>query len=335
MPFAYARSDRKTGAYWVMPFRMNIFVDTRLPFGSRSSLYIFNKLADLLLWILVHIFNIATIIHYLDDFFFCANSEEQCKQYMNAAQGAFKELGVPLAPEKIVGPSQCLTYLGIEIDSLHRIIRLPQDKYNELSEKLALWSNRKKCAKHELLSLIGSLSFACKVVKPGRIFLRRLIDLSCSVTSLNHHIYLNNEARADNSWWCSFLPTWNGVAYFQEDPISASSLTFFTDASDLGMGGIFDNSWFSCPWPSQKLLPHINICELLAVVTAIFTWGNHFQNKQIIIYTDNLAIVHVWKSGSCRDKLLMHLVRSLFMYSAQHNINILMEHMSGHHNLYS
>ena len=55
----------------------------------------------------------------------------------------------------------------------------------------------KKFTKRELLSLIGSLSFACKVVKPGRMFLRRLIDLSTSVTNLNHHISLSSEARAD------------------------------------------------------------------------------------------------------------------------------------------
>ena len=98
------------------------------------------------------------------------------------------------------------------------------------------------------------------------------------------------------------------------------------------MGGVFNNSWFSCSWPPRNTLPHINARELWAVVAAVFTWGHTLKNKQIIIYTDNLAIVHVWKSGSCQDKSLMHLVRSLFLYSARNNINILMEHMPGHHN---
>ena len=43
------------------------FVDTRLPFGLRSSPYIFTALADLLLWILVYIAGIRYCIHYLDD----------------------------------------------------------------------------------------------------------------------------------------------------------------------------------------------------------------------------------------------------------------------------
>ena len=87
------------------------------------------------------------------------------------------------------------------------------DKFNDLMSMLAFWQRRKKCTKGELLSLIGSLSFAAKVVKPGRMFLRRLIDLSTSVSSLNHHITLISEGRADIAWWLEFLPSWNGVCF--------------------------------------------------------------------------------------------------------------------------
>ena len=45
------------------------FVDTRLPFESRCSPFIFNTFADLLLWILIYIGGIRCVIHYLDNFF--------------------------------------------------------------------------------------------------------------------------------------------------------------------------------------------------------------------------------------------------------------------------
>ena len=48
------------------------FLDTRLPFGSRSSPFIFNQFATALLWILVSVYGINNITHYLDDFFLCA-----------------------------------------------------------------------------------------------------------------------------------------------------------------------------------------------------------------------------------------------------------------------
>jgi len=77
----------------------------------------------------------------------------------------------------------------------------------------------------------------------------------------------------------------------------------------------------------------INFKELFAVVAAIFTWGHLLQNKQIIIYSDNLTIVNVWKKGSCKQKLIMSLVRKLFLFIAHHNINIIVEHFPGEKNL--
>jgi len=308
------------------------FVDTRLPFGMRSSPFIFNTFADALAWIFINCFGVYLLIHYLDDYFMCNSSFNGCHDDMNKVQTACQELGVPLAPDKIMGPAKSLIYLGIEIDSVRQTIRLPEEKYNELLATLATWVSRKKCTERQLLSLIGSLSFACKVVKPGRIFLRRLIDLSCTVSKLNHHISLTTEARADILWWHSFLPNWNGVEFFQDIPISAETLLLFTDASNLGFGAIYGNHWLAYPWPNEFLTYHINFKEFFAISASIFTWGNEWDNKQIKFFTDNLVIVDVWKKGTCRDKNIMRLVRHLFFFLAKRNINVLFEHLPGRKN---
>ena len=61
-------------------------------------------------------------------------------------------------------------------------------------------------------SLLGSLNFACRAVIPGRIFLRRMVDLTCGHTNPNHFISINSEARKDFKLWLSFLSTFNGHA---------------------------------------------------------------------------------------------------------------------------
>ena len=81
-------------------------------------------------------------------------------------------------------------YLGIEIDTVKQEIRLPKDKYDDLMSILTSWRNIWKVTEHKLLSLIGKLSFAAKVVWPGSIFLRRLTDLSKTAKKLHHHITL-------------------------------------------------------------------------------------------------------------------------------------------------
>ena len=249
------------------------FVDTRLPFGSRSSPFIFSTFADLLLWILVVVFGILYAIHYLDDFLLVGSSEVECQVYMGRMSSLFSELGIPLADDMAVGPSQIVTYLGIEINSVDQSIRLPQDKYLELLQLLEFWKGRKKCTKRELLSLIGSLSFASKVVKPGRMFLRCLIDLSHSVSSLNHHISLNADSCADICWWIDFLPSWNGVNFMHAEPITSVSLSLFTDASGVGFGALYDCKWFLAEWPVTLRSFHINVQELFAIVAAVCSWG--------------------------------------------------------------
>ena len=246
-------------------------------------------------------------------------------------QSAFSDLGVPLAPDKIIGPTQIITYLGIEIDSVDQCIRLPPDKLCEIRSLLTKWHTLKKCTKRELLSLIGSLSFACKVVKPGRIFLRRLIDLSTTVDKLSHHIYLNSEAKADIEWWLEFLPSWNGIAIFQEPVTTSNSLQLFTDSSRLGLGAVFGNQWISMPWP-ESCDYHINFLELFAILAAVYTWGTHWAGQQIILYTDNQSLTYIWSTGSCKNKDIMRLIRAIFLFTAKHNTNLLLHHIQGHKN---
>ena len=315
------------------------YFDFRLPFGSRSSPYIFNSFANLLCWILQSVFAISYIIHYLDDFFICHSSFSECLQDKERLIKAFSHLNVPLAEGKLIGPSTTITFLGIEIDTISQTIKLPADKFLALMSILKHWKNRKKCTKRDLLSLIGSLSFACKVVKSGRLFLRRLIDLSTSVPRLHHHITLNKEAMADIKWWADFVPSWHGVEIIQAPPISSVDISLATDASALGIGAVFGDHWFSFPLSSFSTLQFIpdgnsfdiNFWELFALVTTVFAWGEHWVNKQVVIFVDNLPITFKWLRGS-KSKPMMHLVRHLFSFTAKHNINILLHHISGHSN---
>ena len=127
------------------------------------------------------------------------------------------KLGSPIAEGKIEGPTAVIIFLGILLDTSKMELRLPKDKLEDLLRLLRQWTRRKKTTKRELLSLIGKLSFAAKVLPAGRIFLSRLIDLSTSAKKLHHHIHLSASARADIQWWQDFLPGWNRVSLMLQD----------------------------------------------------------------------------------------------------------------------
>lgn len=89
---------------------------------------------------------------------------------MKTTLAVFDMLGFPIADgeDKVAGPATCLKLLGILFDSVRLEMRLPEDKLVDLKCSLSAWSRRTVCTKRDLLSLIGSLAFAAKVVPPGR-----------------------------------------------------------------------------------------------------------------------------------------------------------------------
>ena len=319
------------GFQWLRRF----FVDLRLPFGSRSSPFLFSQFADILAWILMSSGGIIALLHYLDDFFITADSRSLCAQYMSSMQAICKFLGVPVAQDKTVGPVSSITYLGIEIDAVNQIIRLPPDKLRDASAKIATWTSRRKCTKRDLLSLLGTLSFAAKVVQPGRLFLRRLITLSTTVQNLSYYIDINAEARADILWWHNFLRSWNGVQFFCTTQRSALDLALATDASLIGIGAVCGSHWFSAPLPPQLGTLHINILELFAVYTAVLTWGEAWKNMHILIHSDNECVVQVARSGACKDSTMMRILRALFFITARWNVRLSFQHIPGVENLYA
>ena len=229
------------------------FVDLCLPFGMRSSVNRFTQLASSLLWIMQNNYDITDITHYLDDYFLAGPPKSQiCGRNMQTTVDLFRHLGVPLAPEKMEGPTTKLTYLGIEIDTDLMELRLPPKKLESLMSTIRNFTSKKKCTKCELLSLIGQLSFAAKIIPAGRTFTRRLIDLSTTVARLSHHITLNSTAREDINWLVTFLPSWNGkYKILPSCQTMCPDMNLFTDASGaLGFGIFFNGKWIAASWPN-------------------------------------------------------------------------------------
>ena len=192
------------GIFWENEF----YVDTRLTMGGRSSPGIFDNLPSALEWICTQNYFIENLCHLLDDYF---TAEPACNpKNLDIILRVFDTLGVPVAPKKVEGPVTCIEFLGITLDSIKMETRISDDKLGKLREEVEAFQERRKCTKRELLSLIGSLGFACKVVVPGRSFLSRLINLSCSIKQLHHKVYLNKHVKEDMETWKLFLANWNG-----------------------------------------------------------------------------------------------------------------------------
>ena len=313
-----------------MKWRDQVFVDKVLPFGLRSAPLIFTALADCLQWIMQRR-GASPLFHYLDDFLTVGRPQsDQCASNMQIMKQACSDTGTPIEPDKCEGPATVMGFLGLELDTEKLEMRLPQDKLHNLLEAMSSWRGRKACRKRELLSLIGSLSHACKAVRPGRAFLRRLIDLSSVVKHLDHYVRLSRSARSDIEWWYRFASKWNGSAMMSVVSRNQPDITVSSDASgSWGCGALCGSLWFQLKWAGAVVDSHITVKELVPIVIAAAIWGEQWAGSTVLANCDNAAVVAIINQGSSKDQECMHLMRCLSFIAAQFNFNLVAAHIKG------
>ncbi len=313
----------------------HIYLDKMLPFGLRSAPKIFNALADALHWYLTQR-GIPDVRYYLDDFIIVAPPNSQlCRRYIGILDEVCNTLKVPIAAHKRDGPTTCLTFLGIEVDTAAGHLRLPTEKLERLIALLAEWESKRSCVRKDLESLIGHLNHACKVVRPGRSFLRRMIDLLHAIHHPPHSqilIRLNANFRADLAWWATFVTHWNGVA-FLNPPSSWPQHHITTDASgSWGCGAWHIKSWFQVQWDATTQNLSIAEKELIPIILACSVWAPRWRNTQVICHCDNQVVVACLRSRSSRVKVLMHMIRCLVYLEAQFEFHLSPLYISTHDN---
>ena len=113
-PFLDSSPSLSSSLYLLgMTWRQHYFVDLALPFGLRSAPYIFNSLADLFQWSLIHNYLVPELLHYLDDYLTRGPpASPVCDLSLRAIQQAAVDIGIPLAPDKIESPTTRLIFFG-------------------------------------------------------------------------------------------------------------------------------------------------------------------------------------------------------------------------------
>ena len=313
-------------------WRQQFYIDTCLPFGLRSAPHIFNELSTAIHWILQSSYGVKHVLHYLDDFFTAGPADSPvCAHNLQSMFTLCDKINAPIKMSKVEGPTTSLTFLGIQLNTITMEASVTPERKLELLHELHYMTHKNSCTKKELLSLIGKLSFCCKVLPAGRIFLRRMIDLSTTVQNLSHHIPLTIEAQLDIQWWINFLPKWSGKSLILTNEWTPSpTLHLYTDASGShGWGAYWSGRWLQSCWTTAQQHMDITWKELFAIVSAVHTWGSSWSRRRILFHCDNRSVVDIWDKGSTRATHTMALVRLLYYCAVQHNLNVCVAHIPG------
>ena len=313
-----------------------------LPFGLRSACHLWERYATALEWIAKSEFSVEHTTHYVDDTFLAGDTEASCAHSIARFKEAELELGVPDAPDKTVGPSTSLTYLGIRIDSMDMSISLDITRVADILQLLGEWHSRASCTLRQLQSLIGILSWAAQVVRHGRTFLQHLRDIAVTHARVSdsQSIPLTAQAHEDLDWWSQYLGQWNGISLlWEEEWMDRTDVRLpHTDACVAGFAAVCGAAWFHREWtPAQQLLARDDTMgrdsmpwkELYAIVAAAATWGELWERKKVIFVTDCMPVVQALAKGASRTRRIMQLIRALHFYAARYHFMYRAEHIAG------
>jgi hypothetical protein len=306
------------------------FVELALPFGLKSSPPIWERYSALAEWLARRRAAIREIEHYVDDFILGDRTDTATAADMRRLLQLFAMLGIPVNTTKFAAegaPTQTPTILGVRIDTNTMTAQLTPDRLREVTELCAQWLDRTTCTKRELQALVGKLSFAARVVRPGRIFLARLLD----TLRAHHHMHgswpiaISADCVADISWWRRFVSRWNGTHLLYDELWQQPDvLQLWTDASLLGYGAVCGLRYMSVPWSPEQLavaaraervsMPYL---ELFAIVAAAAAWSGQWRGQRVSMHTDCQAAAAAANRGTARHPAMADLARTLHFICAR------------------
>ena len=294
-----------------------------MPFGASISCVNFQAFSDSI----SHIVKIKSggmdNVNYLDDFLFIALLRALCNGQLELFLAICKRINFPVSIEKTFHADSQMTFLGFLIDARNQLVLIPEQKIGKARDMIqtVLRKKDKKLTVCELQQICGLLNFLGRAIIPGRAFTRCLYAFasgSSKKLKQHHQVCLNGEMKGDFTMWLEFLNHPSAYARGFMDfsaTLVADQIMMTSDASRaklLGFGGICGDFWMYSAWLENYIdnfEPSIEYLELFALVAIIINWIDRFQNRRIIFFCDNQAVVHMVNDTPSSCKNCMVLIR--------------------------
>ena len=149
------------------------YLDGNLPFGFRHGCVFLQCCSDAIRFIMADTFGYTNLYNYL----VYTDLPGEIQQSYQTLLALLQELGLEISYSKLIEPTTTAVCLGIEINSVNRTLRIPKDKLSQIQQIFKQYVCKKKVTKNQFQSLLGSLLYITKCVKPARFFLDRMLQL--------------------------------------------------------------------------------------------------------------------------------------------------------------
>lgn len=298
------------------------FVDVCMPFGSRLSSLYMQRMSNMITRALANMG--ITCLIYLDDALVICPKGRDPEQDYNIALRIVRELGLPLAWEKLVSPAPAIRFLGVILDVERREIRIPKEKCDSFLGLISEIADKKWISKRALQQVIGHINHIGKGVEAARLFMNGLL---CVLRSCERGICVDDNICWDLDWFQQFLHQFNGrTIILQEIP----SRVIEADSCLSGGGAIMGTACYSYTYPPDIASEmHISQLEAWNCLIAARHFASKIRDECIQILCDNERAVCSLSSGRGRDTVLLAICRAFWYFAAARNIKFIFSHVPG------
>ena len=314
------------GFHW----KNHIFVDRVLSMGLRSSAHICQRVTSCVVFMMKQAG--YDLLNYLDDLA-GAETQEDAENAFNFLNKLLENCGLEESVDKACPPSTVMIFLGVEFNTSALTLSVTLDRVVEILSLVDKWLEKLQATVRELQSLLGKLHFISACVRPGRLFVSRLLTWLRGLPDDDNLHVIPIYVRKDLLWWSKFLNIYNGVSMMALENWSDPDEILESDATLGGCGGWFPErkEYFHTIFPPfiLNMLLNINQLELLTVVVCLKLWSSFFKGKKILIRCDNQASVSVLNSGATRDSFMQKCLREILFIAAKNEFEIRAVHFAG------
>jgi hypothetical protein len=306
------------------------FVELCLVFGCRSSAGLYDRLAKVVLAIvlLYSKFPADMVCQYLDDVCAAATAgSSELHKFQQAYRDIAQHLGVLLAPttdpDKAFEPSTQGVVLGVYYDTVAWTWKIPEEKLARLLQQIRNALTADRLQLHDVWSLVGRVLHYAPLVPGGKFNISELIKAHGSSTDRTAWVELNPTFKRQLHFWWTMLKTVDNVASIPApERFPAWTVEFYTDAAGgslistgHGAGGHSGEFWFYAPWghrincgmrghDGKRFSRKLSALELVGPLICIAAGRHLCRRRPIRIWVDNAGSVGIWRKGYSTTCLL-------------------------------
>ena len=227
-------------------FLGNVFFDVMAPMGlcsapmfaqctSNALRYIPNSLGYFL-------------FNYIDDFIGVESVNKVWDSY-NTFHRTLRDLGVREAESKQVAPTHELNCVGTLVNAKNMTVSVLPERKVQLHRELLQWLNYDEVTPKQVQSLVRKLQFICACVRPGRVFISRMLNFLRQMKGKNMKV--SNDFKKDVLWWVKYLPEFTGTGILWMLHIKEPDEEVASDACLVGMGTVSGKEYVKLTFPKD------------------------------------------------------------------------------------